>query len=391
CPYGEVFVYDLPESLNSEIVRNCGDLNPWHSRCDALSNSGFGLSAADDMSKILPENVAGMWFWTDQFSLEVIYHRRILNYSCRTLSPESAAAFYIPFYAGLAIEKFIFSANSSAADRDRHCLSMLSWIAEQPFFRKSNGWDHFTAMGRISWDFRRSKDPDWGSGCIHMPLMRNITRLIIERDPLDYFEVGVPYPTGFHPSSPADVAAWQNFVRNRPRTTLLCFAGAARGFIKGDFRGILIQQCYAEAGSCRVVDCSDSKCEGERSGVVETFLSSEFCLQPRGDSFTRRSVFDCLIAGSIPVFFWRRTAYRQYDWFLPAEPESYSVYIDRSAVKNGTNVRSVIEKISKGKVKAMREKIIEYIPKLIYANSNLEGMKDAFDLAIEGVLRRIKK
>ncbi|KAL0304161.1 UNVERIFIED_CONTAM: Xyloglucan galactosyltransferase XLT2 [Sesamum radiatum] len=370
CPYGKVYVYELPPLFNTEIVKNCDNLNPWSSRCDALSNSGFG-KAATGISRIVPEKVSGAWFWTDQFSLEVIYHNRMLNYRCRTLEPESAAAFYIPFYTGLAVERFLFTSNSTTEERDRHCKLMLNW----------------DIVGFPPVEGRRL-----GSSCIYMPKMRNITRLLIEKNPWDYFDVGVPYPTGFHPGSVADVTLWQDFVRSRDRHTLFCFAGATRGFIKNDFRGILLNQCYSEPGSCRVVDCGGSKCANGSSSILETFLHSDFCLQPRGDSFTRRSIFDCMVAGSIPVFFWHRTAYLQYQWFLPGEPESYSVFIDRHEVQNGTTIKSVLDKISKEKVKSMREKVIEYIPKILYANSEqgLEGIDDAFDVAVEGVLRRIK-
>lgn len=123
-------------------------------------------------------------------------------------------------------------------------------------------------------------------------------------------------------------------------------------------------------------------------------MESDFCLQPRGDSFTRRSIFDCMVAGSIPVFFWKRTAYYQYEWFLPSEPKSYSVFIDRNAVKNGTSIiKSELEKFSKEEIRKMREKVIEYIPRLVYArpNEGLETIKDAFDVAIDGVLKRNKE
>ncbi|KAL3645252.1 hypothetical protein CASFOL_010432 [Castilleja foliolosa] len=392
CPNGQVYVYDLPSIFNTEIAKNCDNLNPWLSRCDALSNSGFG-KRADEISRILPENLTSSWFWTDQFSLELIFHNRMLNYRCRTLEPQSAAAFYIPLYTGLAVEKYLFTGNSTTEERDRHCNQMLDWVSDQPFFTRSNGWDHFITMGRISWDFRRSKDSDWGSSCIYMPGMRNITRLLIEKNPWDYFDVAVPYPTGFHPGSISDLRAWQDFVKSRQRRTLFCFAGATRGFIKNDFRGILLNQCNSEPGSCRVVDCGGSKCVNGTSTIMETFLDSDFCLQPRGDSFTRRSIFDCMLAGSVPVFFWHRTAYLQYEWFLPGEPGSYSVFIDRNEVKNGTSIKGVLEKISREKVKKMREKVIEYIPKMIYVNSNkgFEGVGDAFDVAVEGFLKRVKE
>ncbi|THF97738.1 xyloglucan galactosyltransferase XLT2-like [Camellia sinensis] len=394
CKSGMVYVYPLPPVFNTELLQKCNELNPWVSRCDAFSNDGFGRKATE-LAGIMPENLTRAWFWTDQFSSEIIYHNRIMNYRCRTTDPESATAFYIPFYAGLAVGKYLWK-NYSAQDRDRHCQMMLGWVQNQTYWNRSNGWDHFITMGRITWDFRRSNDDDWGSSCIYLPLMRNITRLLIERNQWDYFDVGVPYPTGFHPSTHSDVSTWQDFARTRYRSTLFCFAGATRGFIKNDFRGLLLSQCYKESGSgsCRVVDCGGSKCSNGSSAILETFLNSDFCLQPRGDSFTRRSIFDCMVAGSIPVFFWKRTAYYQYEWFLPSEPGSYSVFIDRNAVKNGTSIRGELEKISREEVRKMRDKVIEYIPNIVYAKQPIEGLvgvRDAFDIAIDGVLRRIKE
>ncbi|CAJ2630137.1 xyloglucan galactosyltransferase KATAMARI1 [Trifolium pratense] len=393
CAFGRVFVYDLPKFFNQEILDNCDNLNPWSSRCDAMSNDGLGQSATG-LAGIIPENLLPAWYWTDQFVSEIIFHNRILNHKCRTLEAESAAAFYIPFYAGLAVGKYLWMNTSTAKDRDHHCEMMLTWLQEQPHYKNSNGWDHFITMGRITWDFRRSKDEDWGSSCIYKPGLRNITRLLIERNPWDYFDVGVPYPTGFHPGSSSDVTLWQSFVRDRRRNSLFCFAGAPRRAFKNDFRAILLNQCRDSGGSCRTVDCGGSRCANGTAAITETFLDSDFCLQPRGDSFTRRSIFDCMIAGSIPVFFWQRTAYLQYQDFLPDEPGSYSVYIDRNAVKNGTSVvKTVLESYTKEEVKKMREKVIEYIPRLVYAkhNKGIEGIKDAFDYAIDGVLTRFKE
>ncbi|KAK6794348.1 hypothetical protein RDI58_007801 [Solanum bulbocastanum] len=392
CPLGKIYVYDLPLFFNAELIQNCNELNPWISPCEALSNDGFGREATA-LSNLIPESLIRSWYWTDQFSLELIYHNRMLNYRCRTLEPELAATFYIPFYAGLAVGKYLFKNASSAKDRDLHCELLLNWVQNQIYWKRTDGWDHFISMGRISWDFRRSKDEDWGSSCIYMPGMRNITRLLIEKNPWDYFDIGVPYPTGFHPSTADDIAQWQNFVRHRERKTLFCFAGATRGFIKNDFRSLLLNHCYSESDSCRVLDCACSKCSNGTSEIMETFLDSDFCLQPRGDSFTRRSIFDCMVAGSIPVFFWKRTAYYQFEWFLPGEPESYSVFIDRYAVKNGSSIKAVLQNFSKEEVKSMREKVVENIAKIVYGkpNDGINGVKDAFDIAVEGVLKRIKK
>ncbi|KAI9162350.1 hypothetical protein LWI28_026450 [Acer negundo] len=392
CESGRIYVYNMPKTFNEELVENCHVLSPWGSRCDKLSNDGFGRKATG-LNGIVPVDLIPAWYWTDQFSSEIIFHNRILNHKCRTLEAESATAFYIPFYAGLAVGKYLWS-NSTAKERDWHCEKMIKWVRDQDHWKRSNGWNHFITMGRITWDFRRSNDDDWGSSCIHMPGMRNITRLLIERNPWDYFDVGVPYPTGFHPRSDSDVVQWQDFVRKRNRSTLFCFAGATRGTIRNDFRGLLLSHCKSEPDTCRVVNCAGSRCSNGTSAILETFLDSDFCLQPRGDSFTRRSIFDCMVAGSIPVLFWKRSAYYQYQWFLPGDPNSYSVFIDRNEVKNGTkSIKQELEKYSREEVKKMREKVIDYIPKFLYAKpqEGLETIKDAFDVAIDGVLNRFRQ
>ncbi|XVF53994.1 hypothetical protein PTKIN_Ptkin05aG0145700 [Pterospermum kingtungense] len=391
CSSGRIFVYDLPAVFNKELLDKCGELDPWHSRCEALSNNGFGRKATG-LSTIVPKGLILAWYWTDQFAMEIIYHNRILNHKCRTMEPGTATAFYIPFYAGLAVGKHLWYINSSK-DRDRYCEMILRWVQDQPYWSRSKGRDHFMAMGRITWDFRRSKGRDWGSRCIYMPGMRNITRLLIERNPWDYFDVGVPYPTGFHPRSDSDILQWQDFVRTRNRKTLFCFVGASRGGFKNDFRGLLLSHCKNVSGLCRAVDCAGTRCSNGTSEILETFLDSDFCLQPRGDSFTRRSIFDCMVAGSIPVFFWHRTAYLQYQWFLPSDPRSYSVFIHRNEVKNGTSIKSVLESYGREEVRKMREKVIEYIPNIVYAKpeKGIESMKDSFDVAIDGVLKRFKE
>ncbi|XP_057806730.1 xyloglucan galactosyltransferase XLT2-like [Salvia miltiorrhiza] len=385
CEHGLVYVYDLPPTFNNELLNNCRDLDPWHSRCNAISNGGLGPRATTIAA--VPESLSPSWYWTDMFAGEVIYHARILKHECRTTEPESATAFYIPFYAGVAVAKYLFT-NYTAKDRDRHCQELLTWLQGQPPWRRSNGSDHFILLGRMTWDFRRSRDEEWGSSFIYMPLMKRILRLAVERDPWDQHEVSVPYPTGFHPKSKFEVDQWLDFVRTRNRTSLFTFVGGKRE-MKGDFRAILLSHCYNESSSCRVVDCSGTRCYDGTSEIQEAFLDSDFCLQPRGDAYTRRSTFDCMLAGSIPVFFWKRSIDRQYEWFLGDEPDRFSVFIDSRDVRNGVSIRKVLEGYSREEVRRMREKVISLIPSFIYGDG-MGSSKDAFDIAIDGVLKRFK-
>ncbi|KAL2493683.1 glycosyltransferase 18 [Forsythia ovata] len=392
CKYGRIYVYDLPPVLNKELLESCTDLDPWSSRCNAVSNGGFGPRATG-LDGVVPKNLSPAWYWTDMYAAEVIYHDRMLNYKCRTLSQDQATAFYIPFYVGLAVGKYLWF-NYTSKDRDRHSVMMLDWVKSQPPWIRSNGSDHFIMLGRLTWDFRRLTDSDseWGTSFIYMPLMKNVLRLSVERSEWDPLEISVPYPTAFHPRSESDILQWQNSLRVRKRTSLFCFVGATRKKIKNDFRGVLMSYCKKESESCRVVDCSITQCYDGAPAILEAFLDSDFCLQPKGDGFTRRSMFDCMLAGSIPVYFWRGSFENQYEWHLPEDALTYSVFIDHNHVRNGTSIRNILEGYSREKVRKMREKIIDFLPKFLYgrSNSNLGNFTDAFDISMDGVLRRFK-
>jgi hypothetical protein len=123
--------------------------------------------------------------------------------------------------------------------------------------------------------------------------------------------------------------------------------------------------------------------------------SAEFCLQPRGDGYTRKSTFDAILAGCIPVFFHPVSTYLQYMWHLPRDYRSYSVFIPRSDLVGGRNlsIEEVLRKIPLEKVAQMREEVIRLIPTVMYRHPAAKGMefKDAFDVSIERVIGRVAK
>nr|BAJ91404.1 predicted protein [Hordeum vulgare subsp. vulgare] len=398
CGGGLVYVYELPAVFNEDLLAMCDTLMPMYSVCPYLANDGLGFPAeGTSLSAILPAELLGPWHSSDQFALEHIVHRRLLSHRCRTTDPARAQAFFVPFYAGLAVGRHLWSANATDADRDRDCVALLSWLHAQPYYKRSNGWDHFLALGRITWDFRRSPSGGWGGSFLAMPGVANVTRLVIEREPWDAMDVGIPYPTGFHPRTAADARAWQQYVTSVPRPRLFAFAGAPRSAIKGDFRALLLNDCQAAGAECGALDCAEGKCIKDNGLVLELFMGARFCVQPRGDSFTRRSLFDCMVAGAVPVLFWRRTAYLQYHWYLPTkdgQEGEWSVFIDRDELRAGNvTVRGVLAAIPEERVRKMRERVVEMIPRLVYSAADKDGlgggMKDAMDVMIDGMLRRV--
>ncbi|XP_027174049.1 xyloglucan galactosyltransferase XLT2-like [Coffea eugenioides] len=158
CEYGKVYVYDdLPPIFNKKLLENC-IIDSRKSQCEALSNGGFGLEATTALAGIVPPELARAWYRTHVFASDLIFHNRILNYKCRTMEPESAKAFYVPFYAGLAASNILFS-GYTAKERDEPFYTFLEWIKNQHYWKRSNGSDHFLTVGRTSWDLKVETGP----------------------------------------------------------------------------------------------------------------------------------------------------------------------------------------------------------------------------------------
>jgi hypothetical protein len=75
---------------------------------------------------------------------------------------------------------------------------------------------------------------------------------------------------------------------------------------------------------------------------------------------------------------------------------SYSVYISEGQITLGTSIEAELLKFSEDKIEQMRETIVSFIPKLLYArHSHAPGFQsvqgDAFDTTIEGVLQKVAR
>jgi hypothetical protein len=184
-----IYMHDLPSQFNNELLKNFHSLIKLNDMCPALSNMGLGPRV---------ENNPG-WFVTNQFTLEVIFHNRMKHNKCLTNDSSLATAVYVPFYAGLDVDRFLWGFNISV--RDSSSYSLLKWLARKPEWRRMWGRDHFLVEGRISWDFRRQidDDSDWGSKLMFLPESKNMTLLSIESS-LWNNDFAIPYPTYFHPT-----------------------------------------------------------------------------------------------------------------------------------------------------------------------------------------------
>ncbi|CAM6129263.1 unnamed protein product [Calypogeia fissa] len=406
CSGKRIYTYDLPPKFNLELFnrsRCYKGLIYWMDLCPRFGNGGYGLKLWDDSKPHSVEEGGfdrSSWYDTDSYMLEVIFHTRLKDYDCLTEDPAMADAFFVPYYTGLQALVHLYPVETDESgralqlkERQNFGMELIDWLEENggEKWRRFGGRDHFIILGRTAWDFQFQDI--WGTDFSRLPYVNNMTRLLIERDIDLSNEIAIPYPTSFHPSSPERLTKWIEGVQNAERKFLFAYVGAPRSDIQS-VRGILGNQCV-NAGEkvCKLVNCSIVRCSHDPVFIYRAFLQSNFCLQPRGDSTTRRSTFDCLISGAIPVFFHKDSSYTQYSLHLPKDFKSYSVFIsEKDLVSKGVSIQDVLMTYSPRRIRAMRKKIVTLIPSLIYndyVNDPQSSNRDAFEVSIAGVLDRV--
>ncbi|PUZ67554.1 hypothetical protein GQ55_3G445300 [Panicum hallii var. hallii] len=387
CAGRYIYVQELPSRFNTDLLRDCRYLSEWTDMCKHVANAGMGPRLTRTGGVLPPTG----WYDTNQFTLEVVFHNRMRQYGCLTADASRAAAVYVPYYAGLDVGRHLWGFSNNV--RDALAEDLVDWLRSTPAWAAHGGRDHFLVGGRIAWDFRRQDGGEWGSRLLLLPEATNMTALVLESGPWHVGDVGVPYPTYFHPSRAAEVASWQRAVRRARRPWLFAFAGARRPGEGGTLRDTVIDQC-ARSRRCGLLQCG----RGRRNdcyapgNVMRHLKSAAFCLQPPGDSYTRRSAFDAMLAGCVPVFFHPGSAYTQYRWHLPADHARYSVFLPGDSVRNGTvRVEDVLRRFGRAEVAAMREQVVRMIPGIVYRDPRTPagGFRDAFDIAVDGMIDRV--
>ncbi|XP_010539739.1 PREDICTED: probable xyloglucan galactosyltransferase GT19 isoform X3 [Tarenaya hassleriana] len=408
CTDRWIHIRTLPSRFNLDLLATCNQYPTTDDLCPFLANHGLG-----------PKTHARTrsWYRTDPLLLELVFHRRILEYPCLTPDPNLASAIYLPYYAGFDSLRFLYGPDqNSSSDHGSDLFRVLTRDSPEIWSRHS-GHDHFLVMARPAWDFSQPltvDPPIWGTSFLERPEFFNVTALTLESRFWPWQEQAVPYPTSFHPHSLPFYESWIRRVRRSRRTTLMLFAGGGGTSSSPNIRRSIRLECSnltepeiepeissilagnGQSKICEFVDCSNGVCEHDPIRYMRPMLQSTFCLQPPGDTPTRRATFDGILAGCIPVFFEDLTAKMQYQWHLPSEEFSeFAVTIAKEdIVYRGERIADVLMNIPREEVVRKRERVIDLIPRVMYrrhgASVGLMNKKDAFDIAIDGVLQKIK-
>ncbi|KAF7047116.1 hypothetical protein CFC21_056077 [Triticum aestivum] len=400
CAGRRIHVRRLPARFNTDLLRHCDGAFPLADHplatpsCASLANHGLGPRT---------HNRSRSWYRTDVRLLEPFFHRRLLDRDCLADDPARADAVFLPYYASLDALPFLLDPamlNFSGA----HGAALAQFLAtDRPrVLARRHGHDHFLVLAGPAWDYAQPADTDprlWGTtSLLRRPEFDNFTFLTLESRAWPWQEHAVPHPTSFHPSSLPRLRAWIARARRSRRTALMLYAGTVTRPSRPNIRSFILAECANRTDTCTVVDCHGGSCALDPVRSMRPMLKAKFCLEPPGDTPTRRSTFDAVVAGCVPVFFEDASARTQYGWHLPPERyEEFSVTIPKDAVMlGGVQIMETLAAVPEEEVARMRERLLELAPRVVYrrhgsaAERMREASMDAVDIAVEGTLRRIR-
>lgn len=132
-------------------------------------------------------------------------------------------------------------------------------------------------------------------------------------------------------------------------------------------------------------------------GTAAAYAQSAFCLQPGGDTISRKGIVDALLLGCIPVLF-HSGQRRLWPWHWGEWVANATMLIDERLVRNGVvDVVRTLAAVSSSQVEAMQRVIAQRAGRMMYAAVDTGQLPrgtlpdsephDAFDIAMQGALR----
>lgn len=335
------------------------------------------------------------YFSTWQFAFYQLTMARLRASKYRTLDPSKATAFIIPF--DLGAHSFIDHNNGRTRVASPHgwrALEHLKEASKNPIFWKHRGHDHFVLFSITSYQIIGI-----GAKCFMTQICENCTVLTIETTPTNtcrkYYSnkskkywYGIPYPSSFHYWEGIQQLPWKQ-SRTIARPYLSIFIGSLETSTPKSniLRRLLHASCTKDTVNSTSTsssprdyrDLSTRRClwfdtAHSCSGVLNQtdgmllYRQAIFCLAPPGDSLTRKSLFDSLVSGCIPVVFVRATI-TQYLWHIPAEiVDEISIYIPgKYILTEKQNFLDYLRSIPAEKILQMQRRIEEVAPTLQFS------------------------
>lgn len=391
------YIYDLPSSLNYDIVDS---YHKSHLKtCFNFSHYGMG----SEIFKTGQEDGSFYVYDTHQFSLEVIIHEKLKKNVLRTRNPEKADIFYIPAYIGL-----LCTGNRHRAPETINKLKNL--LTNSYYF--SIGKPHFSTVSKIQKEMCSDVCP-----YLSQTFTNKVTFISIEKQKLSnsvksiwpysaMFKNSVlvaPYPSygHFKQSTNMDLST----VPYNDRDVYILLAVSERR--TNPQRSKLMDQFemrtklgYSRFKIChhksqtRMVLFYTNECNPDLAKLLIPWMQhSVFCLQPPGDSPSRKSFYDSVMSGCIPVILTDGDRHNPYAFqdLIDYNTFTISIEMDRIA-QHDHQISDILQDIPKSKIQKMQDNIRQMARYMQYSlpSGKKERENDALQLIFQQLSIKFK-
>jgi hypothetical protein len=408
-----LFVYRLPEAYRSPRVKY-GNLPP-----DGI---GEPLSMRDQID-------APLWN-TDQYSLGSLVHERALSYNCRTHDPSSADLFLVPAYRS-------YMGESGCAEPAGSHLRLLQRL-QLPLRNAKEGRAQPSADGRAPtsldarggadhiflnprngelWDRTASCELTFGSPQLGAALYFSMeagnqhgetwvypegycgTVCVPAYHPQLLSESwywSLPWPSTVHLDVSATSAPWAS-THKRSILVAAHFNTQHKPILPRPtlhLRLRLLASCRAQPSRCSAVpvnmNVTDKVQGGEETALL--YWQSTFCLQPGGDTVSRKGIVDAILLGCVPVLF-HTGQLAQWPWHWGEWVSSATVLLNESAVRaREIDVVDTLAAIPPARIEQLRASLRAHAHRMQYSAVDTSALPprvrefaapDAFDVLLQ--------
>ncbi|CAC5411263.1 MUR3 [Mytilus coruscus] len=381
------YIYDIPELLNKNIT-HCKFVQPF--MCVDFQDRGFGSETFIDG---FGEEIS--FRATSMFSIEMIIHNKLKTNRLRTYNPDEADLFYVPAYFGLL--------ELCYKETTRKKFQVLRELFTNNVYF-SSGKPHISTLGLLYvW-----MPPDVNLGAHFKKNGKQmLTFLTLESvqiesmDPLS--EIVIPYPSYGHFLHSMERTLYTNPLQSRNIYILLpigeqyyehskrrqlltdvtTYTDLSYDYFMKEHINMTFDRVHYITRECPQVITQH---------VIQWMQHSVFCLQPRGDTDSRKSFYDSLMSGCIPVMIPKST--NPYAFQNLIDYEQFSVILPFSYIDIDTeSIYDILYDIPRYKVISLHSnvrKIAQYLQYSVSDNEEVKEESDALQLIFMALSDRFK-